>query len=166
MQQVVQEMSDNINRTAAVYEQILVTERRKQQAIVGNEIDALGKIVAREEELVALAAELEAERLAVRDRLAATDTRLGSRPRLRQVINVLDGPDRDLLAQKHQHLLDLAEQINDVNRTNFQLLRSSLELLQGVIDDVFGPSTAPNTYDPAGRRHDTPHDPTRVNQVL
>jgi len=166
MQHVVQEMTDNIHRTATVYEQILDTERHKQQAIVGNEIDALGEIVAREEHLVALATDLETERLALRDRIASSDTRLGTNPRLRQVIDLLDGPDREALAQKHQHLVGLAGQIHDVNRTNFQLLRSSLDLLQGVIDDVFGPSNAPRTYDPAGRHNPATHSPARVNHVL
>ena len=166
MQQAVRQMTDNIHRTAAIYEQILDTERHKQRAIVANEIDALSEIVAREEHLVASAAELETERLALRDRLAAGDPRLGPDLRLRQVIDILDGPDRDLLARKHQHLRGLANQINDVNRTNFQLLRSSLDLIRGVIDDVFGPTTTPATYDPAGRHGETTHNPTCVNHVL
>jgi len=166
MQPLVRQVTDNLDRTAALYEQILATEQRKQRAIVDSDTRALNDIVAREEELVALAAELEASRLALRDQLAQHDGRLGPKPRLRQVIALLHGPQREALTRKHQHLLDIAEKIHEVNRVNFQLLRSSLDLLRGVIDDVFGSPNTPRTYDPKGQPEPEPHDPTRVDHVL
>ena len=166
MESIVREIAENIDHTTALYEQILDTERAKQRAIVESHLDALPEIVAREEQLVAAAAALETHRLALRDRLAQADERLGAEPRLRQVIELLDGPERDALARKHRHLLDLAEQIHDVNRANFQLLRGSLDLLRSVIGDVFGARAEPRTYDPSGRQATGVQDAARVDQVM
>lgn len=166
MHSVVQEMAANLDQTRALYERILAVERRKQRAVVECQVDALTEVVAEEEQLVTMAAGLEAQRLALRDRLADGDDRLGARPRLREVIALLDGPERDALTQKHHHLQALAEQITDVNRTNFQLVRSSLDLLRGVIDDVFGSADEPRTYDPTGQPTPPNQDAARLNHVL
>lgn len=166
MQALVREMTANLGQTGELYAQILEVERRKQRAIVECEVDALPEIVAREEQLVALAADLAAQRLALRDRLADGDPRLGDRPTLREVVALLDGPERDALTQTHHHLQALAEQISEVNRTNFQLVRSSLDLLRGVIRDVFGEPDEPHTYDRSGQPTPATQDAARVNHVL
>lgn len=166
MESLVRQMAENLDATTELYEQILATERRKQHAIVECRADDLPDIVAAEEQLVGLAAALEAQRLALRDRLAATESRLGPSPRLREVLALLDDPERDALAHKHRRLLTLAEELNDLNRTNFHLLRSSLDLLRGVIDDVFGAGAEPNTYDPNGRPSTGTQDAARVDHVM
>jgi hypothetical protein len=166
MQQLVERMTDNIERTARLYEQILATERDKQRAIIESNIDALTEVVAREEELVALATELEAERTTLRRELAEADGRLGALSRLPQLIAILDGPPRERLRERREHLLALAGQINEVNRENFQLLRYSLDMVRGVLDSVFGAAPEPHTYNPSGRQEGGTHAATRVNQVL
>lgn len=166
MQSLVHELTENLDATTALYERILETERRKQRAIVESRPDDLPAIVADEEQLVGLAADLEGRRQGLRDRFAEAEAQLGPRPRLREVIALLEEPDRQTLADKHQHLLRLAAELNDVNRTNFHLLRSSLDLLRGVLNDVLGPGAEPTTYGPTGERNDTAHDAARVDQVM
>ncbi|MFP4055873.1 MAG: flagellar protein FlgN [Candidatus Brocadiia bacterium] len=159
-------MSDNLERTARLYEDILETERVKQRAIVASEAHALADVVAREERLVRGANELEAERLAIRHQLAQRHEALGPTSRLADLIALLEPPQRDELAARRQHLLDLAAQINDVNRMNFQLLRCSIELTGEILDAVFGAAAEPDTYTPGGRQEPRGHDATRVDQVL
>ena len=166
MVSLVDQLTENLDATTELYERLLATERRKRQAIVESRVGDLPGIVAAEEQLVGLAADLEARRLALRDRLASAEARLGPAPRLRELIALLDGPERDALTHKHQRLLSLAQELNDVNRTNFHLLRSSLDLLRGVVNDVFGASPEPNTYDPTGRPSTNAHDAARVDQVM
>jgi len=166
MQQIVEQLMDNIAHTTDLYERILATERDKQRAIVAADIDALAAIVAREEVLVSLAGQLEADRACLRGRFAEADRRLGPGSRLEHVIAVIDGPPHDLLAEKHQHLLALAAQIHDVNRVNFQLLRSSIDLLRGILDEVLGTSSVPGTYDPSGHHEAGPRAATCVDQIL
>ena len=167
MQQLVDAITRNIERTGELYDQILAIERGKQRAIVASDIHALTQIVAREEDLVNAAAELEAERNLLRTRFAEADPRLGPDSRLEHIIAIIDGPPRDRLAERREHLLALAAQINEVNRLNFQLLRSSLDLVRGILHDVLGGSPIPSTYTPPGQ-HESPdfHAATRVDHVL
>jgi len=166
MEKLIQAMDENIERTIGVYEAILAVERAKQRAIVASDIEGITTAVAREEELVAAAGRLEAERLELRCRLAQADRRLGPNSRLLHLIEILDGPPRDLLASRRERLLGLSAQINEVNRLNFQLLRSSLDLLREILDDVFGAPADPRVYDPSGRPTAASPGATRVNQVL
>jgi len=165
MQDLVQQMIENIERTASLYEQILATERDKQRAIVASDAEVLAEIVAREEKLMGIAAHLEAERTDLRARLAGAHEHLGPASRLRHLIDVLDGPERDRLAEKRRHLLSLAGQINEVNRLNFQLLRCSIDLLSGILDEVFGVPAAPPTYNASGRQEPAARGATRVDQL-
>jgi hypothetical protein len=166
MEKLVHAMSENIAHTVAVYEQILETELAKQRAIVASDVEGITAAVAREEELVAAAGRLEAERLDLRYRLAQADRRLGPNSRLLHVIEILDGPPRDLLASRRDRLLGLSAQISEVNRLNFQLLRSSLDLLREILDDVFGSPPDPRVYDPSGRPTEASPGATRVDHML
>jgi len=166
MQQLVPQLTDNLDRTIALYEQILATERGKQRAVVACDLDTLGAVLAREEELVELARPLEAERAMLRAQFAQADERLGPDSRLKHLLALLDGPERDLLAEKRRRLLTLAGQIQEVNRVNFQLLRCSLDLVRGILEEIFGSAPAPGTYDAAGRQDAPSQAPTRVDQVL
>jgi len=166
MQELVRELTENLDATTRLYEHVLATERHKQRAIVEARVEALPDIVAMEEHLMGAAADLAAQRLALRDRFAGADARLGPTPRLAEIIELLDGPTRDALAARHEHLLALAEDLKEVNRTNFHLLRSSLDLLRGVLEDVLGAPAEPTTYDPRGRTNPGAHDPARMDQVM
>lgn len=166
MQSLVRQLTENLDATTDLYERILATERRKQRAIVESRADDLPAIVTDEEQLVGLAAELERQRLALRSRFAEAEARLGPHPRLREVIALIDEPERQPLTDKHQRLLRLAAELNEVNRTNFHLLRSSLDLLRGVIDDVLGVRAEPTTYGPTGERNQSAQDAARVDQVM
>ena len=166
MQTLLEQVTDNIERTAELYEEILDTELQKQSAIVESRIDALPGIVAREEELVGRADGLEAERLGLRACIAEDRPELGPSPRLHQVVETLVGPERDRLEARHHHLLALAAEIGDVNRTNFHLLRSSLDFLRECLDSVFGSPADPATYRPDGRGQAPGHPPTRLDHLL
>jgi hypothetical protein len=166
MEQLIHAMDGNIEQTIGVYEGILEVERAKQRAIVASDVEALTSVDAREEELVAAAGQLEAARLELRCRLAQADRRLGPNSRLLHLIEILDGPARERLASRRERLLGLSAQINEVNRLNFQLLRSSLDLLREILDDVFGAPGDPRVYDPTGRPTAASPGATRVDQVL
>ena len=166
MQELVERMIANIEGTAGAYEEVLATEREKQRAIVASDIDGLTQVVAREEELMARAGRLEAERAELRRLLAAADTRLGPTPRLVDILGLAAGPARARLAQGRERLVGLASQINEVNRVNFQLLRGAINLVRGILEEVFGADGAPATYDASGRHDAAPHAAACVNQVL
>jgi len=158
MEQLVQQMIDNLERTICLYQQILECEREKRRAIAQSRLGALTAIVAREEELVARAGELEAQRLTLRNELAAADARLDASARLHHLIEILGGPQRDLLADKRRDLLALAEQINEVNRLNFQRLRE-------IFDDARGGPPPPSTYDPDAEQERPACDAIQTDQA-
>ena len=161
MQQLVQQMTENIEHTTRLYEEILASEREKQRAIIAGDIEALTEIIPREEELMGLASQLEAERTELRGQFAEADDRLGPDSRLEHIIAILDGPWRDVLAEKRQGLLALAGQISEVNRVNFQLLRGSTDLLRGTFRDVAGAPPPPATCDSPGRQSNPDCDAMR-----
>jgi flagellar biosynthesis/type III secretory pathway chaperone len=156
MQELARQMIENLEETAGLYDELLTTERDKQLAIVESRIEALAEIVARQEQLVGRAAQLEAERLALRRDLARADVRLGPSPRLGHLIAALDGPERDLLAQKRDHLSGLAHQIHEVSQANVRLLRGSSDRFRAMLDEAFSaqppaqePGRAPAAPNPA-----------------
>jgi hypothetical protein len=166
MQELAREMIDNLERTAGLYEEILATERDKQRAVAESRLDALPGILAREEQLVGRAAQLEAARLVLRHDLARADARLGPSPRLSHVIAVLDGPERDLLAQKHAQLAGLARQIHEANRANVRLLRGSPELLQEMCENMASAPAPPEIPDPRDGLGPSARDPACLDPSL
>jgi len=163
---LVAKLNDNLGRTITLYEELLTTEHQKQRAIVHSNIEALTEVLAREEELVARAEALEAERQDLRKALAQAEDRLAPDFRLEQLLPLLEEPARGQLADSRHRLTQLATQLNEVNRLNFHLLRSSLAVVEGILGQVFGASPSPPLYDAAGRQQKAEQPATRVNQVL
>jgi len=129
MELLVRKLAANLDSTAKLYEEIVATERRKGQALAQRRIGDLPDIVAIEERLLAVAADLEARRLMLRDGFAAAEAHLGPAPRLGEVITLLDGAARTALAEKHHRLRELARQLDAVNRANADLLRACPDLI-------------------------------------
>jgi len=129
MELLVRELAANLDTTAKLYEEIVAAERRKGRALAQRRIGDLPDIVAIEERLLTVAADLEARRLALRDGFAAAEARLGPAPRLGEVITLLDGAARTALAEKHHRLRALARELDAVNRANADLLRACPDLL-------------------------------------
>ena len=166
MQPVVHAVIEHLDGTTRLYEEILEAERHKQRAIVGSRIEELLEVVAREEELVAQSARFEAERLGLSRQIGQTYAALGPTPRLTDLIGVLESPARAAVAARRERLLDLGRQINEVNRTNFHLLRGSLAFLRECLETVFGGPAGPQTYTASGREEAAGHEPTRVDHLL
>ncbi len=163
---LVAKLDENLGRTIALYEQLLTTERRKQRAIVQSNMEALTEVLAQEEDLVAKAEALEAERQDLRKGLAEAEERLAPDFRLEQLLPLLDEPARGRLATSRQRLARLASELNEVNRLNFHLLRSSLAVVEGILGHIFATPSSPPLYDAAGRQQKSEQPATRVNQVL
>lgn len=163
---LVAKLNDNLTRTIALYERLLGTERGKQRAIVESDMEGLAAVLAEEEALVATAEGLEAERRALRQALGQAEERLGADFRLEHLLALLEEPARGELAGRRERLGALAAQLNEVNRLNFHLLRSSLAVVEGILAHVFGSPPSPPLYDAAGRQDKGEQLATRVDQVL
>jgi len=159
-------LAENLDQTIALYQELLATERRKQRAIVESNLEALTEVLGREEELVGRAEALEVERRGVRTALADREEGLEAGFRLEELLPLLEEPARGQLAARRQRLVSLAGELNEVNRLNFHLLRSSLAVVEGILSEVFGGGCAPPLYDAAGRQQAAERPATRLNQVL
>jgi len=133
------------------YSRLLQIEREKEQAIAGNDAEALLEVLSREEPAVARANELERCILDARNGLARELCAGGGVLTLREIIAVLEPPVSTRLEGLRVKLFGFAEEIRRINQTNYLLLKQSIELLDEVVSALLGEAPAVNTYENDGR---------------
>lgn len=137
-------LRDHLDAEIAVMRAWIATAEAKQAAVVANDLAALEAQLRREEPHAAEAARLRQ----VRERLVlglAQRLSLGGAPKLSAIIPRL-GADGAGCDERRRELAELAQRLQALNERTQLLLRSGLELIDGVLAMVSGAPRPAGVY--------------------
>lgn len=140
------DLKSNLDETVEVYRELLESEKAKQCYIIAGRTDSIAKVMDKQEALAERAHALEQSRAALQ-----RDPATGESLRLSEIIEQAEALLATALQERREMLLTVTKELETTNRTNFQLLRYSLDLVGETIGAVFGEPVAPYLYERSGQ---------------
>jgi len=160
------ELVDTIDAEIRVFQQLLDTLTDEQQALLRHEPQALEAAVEVQQSLTKMAAELEAQRSDVVDRLSAEMDEDRASLTLKRLVDRVQGPQADSLREMRETLLDLQDRIQRANRHNAVLIRQSMKYVEKSLHLLTGAtSSSTGAYAPTGKATGGSPKQTMVDQV-
>ena len=151
----------NLDTTIEAYRDLLESEKAKQCYIIAGRTESIAKVIDQQKDLVARVDGLEQERSV----LQAQDD--GGRPlRLSEIIAGTEAPLAQQLQERRERLIAITKELEKINRTNYQLLRYSLDMLGEMIGAVFGEPVTPYLYERSGQVTRTSTGGHVLNQAI
>ena len=129
-----QNLSDNLQRQVALYEEFTEREKDKQKALIENNLPELETITAREAQLILKASGLEKERLVWSEHIGRE---LGKAPEDLTLIEMADHFPG--LEGVRQTLEGVVSRLQEIHKTNTLLLRQAMK----VVDFTIGMLSTP-----------------------
>ena len=139
---MINDLAQVINEEVRTFHSLLDVLRSEQRAIVEDDIEAIKRCVEAQREVACVAHELENKRVRVVELIAEQSDVGDGNVSLGRLVQALEGPKAEELAQMRQKLLQLNEKIRSVSANNAFLIRQSLRYTERCLDIITGQSSA------------------------
>ena len=140
--ELINDLAQIINEEVRTFHSLLDVLRSEQRAIVEDDIETIERCVEAQREVACVAHELESKRVRVVERVAEQSDVGDGNVSLGRLVQALEGPKAEELAQMRQKLLQLNEKIRSVSANNAFLIRQSLRYTERCLDIITGQSAA------------------------
>ncbi len=127
-----------INEEIRVFHRLLEALREEQRAIVEDDIESIEQCVTMQREIAVAAHGLEARRIRAVENLARQMDLEPDNISLSRLVEALEGPHAEELAQMREKLLELNGKIRTVSENNAFLIRQSLRYTERCLDILTG----------------------------
>jgi hypothetical protein len=148
----------NLQTAHKVYQRLLDLAERKRRHIIQNDLEALRRDIEAEQRLAAAGASLNVEREALHRECCATlrvrppiRTPQGAALKLEDLCAAMPRETAQRFARERAALCRTLEQLLRANRANAFLVNNSLDLMQGLLNALFGGEKIA-AYGPRGAR--------------
>ena len=161
-------LSDLLDKEIASFRAMVSSLEMARQALVQNDVVALGQAVEAQKEQARCIAQQERDRTRIAQQMA---TAIGEDPKtltLQRLIDLVDAPLTEPLRARRETLLVLQEDVNRLNRQNSLLLKQSMKYVDKSLRILSGAAPGGNTYERSGKAEtrNTSALPGIVNQVI
>lgn len=133
-----------------VYQELQKLGKRKQEALIENELEELAEIVEAETELMDNVDNLEKARLQLLEAIAGKLGEKADELSFSQLLPELPATRKDEFSELRDNLLELIEELNALNESNRQLLMEALKFNEFSMKAVIG-SENQQTYKNPGK---------------
>jgi len=137
---------------ALLYEELLGVARRKQEHLIHNDIAALGQDLTQEEPVIRKIERLESERQRVHRECCLTLGLAQETRRVEDILPLLPQPIGRDLRRWRDRLCAILDDLREVNTTNVALISTSLDIIEGALQAVFGVENPAEAYDACGAK--------------
>jgi len=141
-EELISDLAHVINEEVRTFHSLLDVLRSEQRAIVEDDIEAIERCVIAQREVAVAAHELEGKRVRVVERIAEQSNMGTGNVSLGRLVEALEGPRAEELAQMREKLLELNGKIRSVCANNAFLIRQSLRYTERCLDIITGQSAA------------------------
>ena len=141
-EELINDLAHIINEEVRTFHGLLDVLRSEQRAIVEDDIESIERCVEAQREVASVAHELESKRVRVVERIAQQFDMDDGNVSLGRLVQALEGPRAEELAQMREKLLKLNEKIRAVSANNAFLIRQSLRYTERCLDIITGQSAA------------------------
>lgn len=122
-----------------------------QESVVNGDTGDEEKLNRKQELLEAAAAALQRERLAIHEKIGQMIGKPVEATSIRTLAKHVEPALADRLMEHRQIILDLTQSIESANRTNFMLIRQTIDLQQRLHLAITGQNPAAQTYGSSGQ---------------
>lgn len=149
------EIASLLDRLSVLHEELLALGEEKKRALIGNEVDALTRIVNQENKLMKEVAELDRLRIgSVRSFLHEQGIRADRETTVSDLLKLVYKPEeKRRLTEARERLMEITTKLKRQNDLNRQLTEQSLAYIHYSLDLLIGPEEAPVYRHPRQETH-------------
>ena len=162
---VLKELIDVINEEVRTFQRLLTSLQEEQQVIIEDDLEGIEKIVAGQRQLAAHAHQIEARRVELVNELALRLDLQSDNVSLSRLVEVLEGPHSEELANMRGQLLELNSQIRATSENNAFLIRQSLRYTDRCLDILTGQQVERRVYGQFGKAKRSAGERSLLNQT-
>ncbi len=132
MASLIEDLIGTLDREEKLYANLIPIQEEKIRAIVANDLEALGRLSTKEQEVVDEVTNLENKRMQVTNDIATVLGKVPGTMNLEQIVQVLGKqPDEQKQLQVlHDRLRRTIARLQDLNAQNKELLTQALEMVE------------------------------------
>ncbi len=151
MEIIVEELIRTISSEIDAFNELLLTLREKQRAIVEGAVDRLNKSVEDESKLANQTKVLEAERIERTKELAEKLEMENLNPKLSEIIEKVEEKYAQRLTEQRNLLRSVVQNIQNLNKSNQYLLNYSLDYIEQSMRILLAGHESVNLYQKDGK---------------
>ncbi|MFH1484620.1 MAG: flagellar protein FlgN [Chloroflexota bacterium] len=121
-----------------LYKQLLALSRDLQEAVLKRDVDSLSSITERTDALTEQISKLEKERLSTLEWWSSRLEMTSDLPTITDIAEMTNNPEANELGELHIRLVSRIKELNEANRRNIDLIRSTLKLINASIAYMAG----------------------------
>ncbi len=151
MENLLQDLSEALDKMINTYRDILQTAQEKKEQIIAGDIDKLESIIYQERNLAERVLLAEEKRRYV---LHSINQTLGNNTesiKLSDLIEQIKEPYKSKLKEQYDIIIEVISKVEAINKTNTSLTKYSLEYINNLIKSICSESLNDSTYQLSGK---------------
>ena len=154
-----------INEEVRTFHQLLISLQQEQRVIIEDDLEGIEEIVAEQRQLAVYAHQIETRRIQLVNELALCLDLQPDNVSLSRLVEVLEGPHSEELANMRGQLLELNSQIRATSENNAFLIRQSLRYTDRCLDILTGQQVERRVYGQFGKAKRSAGERSLLNQT-
>jgi len=151
MKNLLQNLSETLDKMILTYKDIFIAAQSKQEHIISGDIDKLEIAIYQERNLAETIVLLEEKRRYI---LQTIYKELGfdsDSTKLSDLIEQLKDPYKSRVKEQYDTIIEIVTQVEEVNKSNTTLTKYSLEYINNLVKSICTESLNDNTYQQSGK---------------
>ena len=151
MENLLQDLSETLDKMIITYRDILHTAQEKKEQIISGDIDKLESIIYQERNLAERVLLAEQKRRYI---LHSINQTLGNNTesiKLSDLIEQIKEPYKSKLKEQYDVIIEVISEVETINKVNTSLTKYSLEYINNLIRSICSESLNDSTYQQSGK---------------
>ncbi len=151
MKNLLQNLSETLDKMILTYKDIFIAAQKKQEHIISGDIDKLESVIYQERNLAETILLLEEKRRYI---LRTINKALGNNidsTKISDLIEQIQEPYKSKLNEQFDIIVEIVTKVEGVNKSNTTLTKYSLEYINKLIKSICTVSLNDNTYQQSGK---------------
>ncbi len=151
MENLLQNLSEALDKMILTYKDIFLTAQKKQEHIISGDIDKLESTIYQERNLAERILLLEEKRRYILRSINQTLEGNNNSTKLSVLIEQVQEPYKSKLKEQYDIIVEIITKVEGVNKTNTTLTKYSLEYTNNLIKSICSESLNDNIYQQSGK---------------
>ncbi len=152
MDNLINELTDVLEKEAALYNELLSISRRKTPVLVEGKVAELENITKEEQSLVLQLSELENRREKLMEEVSGKMSIKPENLTVTELVKHVGNRQGERLDKVRKHILDVIEELRSTNQLNAELVRNSLDFINFSLNLITSFEGEGNTYNGGAKK--------------
>ena len=151
MENLLNNLSETLDKMVITYKDILQTAQEKKEHIISGDIDKLESIIYQERNLAESILLLEEKRRYILNSINQSLGNNSNSAKLSELIEQIREPYKSKLREQYDVILEIITKVEEINKVNTSLTKYSLEYINILIRSICSESLNDSTYQQSGK---------------